>query len=112
MAGACSGTDQVVISVITCKEDVEDVLDKSAMNVNIYPNPSIDGKVFVTFSGYEGLNALITIYNVTGQKIYERKISDISALQTERIDITEQTGIYMMRIETDTKTEIFKLLVR
>ncbi len=78
--------------------------------VDIAPNPS-DGMFKISLNGYSGMSNLI-VYSATGQEVFQnRKLLENNTLIS--IDLTKQpAGIYMLKINTNTGTEVYKLIVQ
>ncbi len=68
-----------------------------------YPNPASD---FVVISGIQN-ESKVTIYSLTGAQLMETTINNESTLP---IDLS--TGIYLMKIKSDSKTILKKLVVK
>jgi hypothetical protein len=69
--------------------------NKSALNhLNVYPNPA---NQFITIEGNTLQNAVITMYDATGRKVYEQNVK--TAANNYRIDVSnQQNGIYILQV--------------
>ncbi|MCX7955034.1 MAG: T9SS type A sorting domain-containing protein [Bacteroidales bacterium] len=70
----------------------------------IYPNPT-NGEFTVILGEYK--NCAVEVYNLIGEKIYEKKNLEGNTL----IDISDKpAGIYFVKIESGKESKIFKLI--
>lgn len=69
----------------------------------IYPNPS-NGEIYV--SGIS-TDAELTLYNITGVKVGQKKVSDM-----ERVQLGLPSGIYLARISSSDHHQVLKLIIR
>jgi hypothetical protein len=73
-------------------------------NVNIFPNPN-NGSFTIDLENTE--NAVVKIYIISGQLILQK----ILAENTTKIDLTKHSkGMYLVKIETDSKTMVKKVI--
>lgn len=80
---------------------VEDLDNKQ---IKIFPNP-VSTKFFIEFSEYS--DGEIELFNLFGQKVYDRSIID----QSEEINVNFLSkGLYFIRINIDGKTLNYKLI--
>jgi endonuclease I len=70
--------------------------------VLVYPNPAND---FVLISGIQG-ESKVNIYSLTGSQLLETTISNET-----RLPINLSSGVYLMKITSDTKTILKKLVI-
>lgn len=93
----------------TPTETVE--INKADDNISIYPNPA-DETVFVRFNVDKATNANIAIQSFTGSTIIETGRFTMTE-QAKAIDIsTLQSGIYLLKVETDRQVVTRKLIVK
>jgi len=90
------------------------VMDITAINsvnnagISIYPNPA-DDYLVITISENDFSGAELTVIDTKGRNVLENRISTAKTT----LDISPlQTGIYFIKIKTNTKNEISKLIVR
>lgn len=74
----------------------------SKSKMSIYPNPAKD---YITVSGISNTGT-IQIYNVSGAKLYENQIKGETQL-----NINLASGVYLVKISSDTNIEIKKLVI-
>ena len=70
--------------------------------MSIYPNPAKD---YITVFGIPN-SGTIQIYNVSGAKLYENQIKGETQL-----NINLASGVYLVKISSDTNIEIKKLVI-
>jgi hypothetical protein len=80
----------------------------NAEGITIFPNPA-DDYVVITISGNEVNEGLVSVTDTKGATVLENRIN---AARTS-LDISQlQPGMYVIRIKTNLKNEISKLIVR
>jgi hypothetical protein len=79
--------------------------DADASSIQLYPNPTQGS---FTISGQLSGSSQVEIFNVMGQKVYQRKFEDTSRLQIN--DFKASSGIYVVKLTTDDAEKSFKLL--
>ncbi len=71
----------------------------------IYPNPTTSGIINVEISE----NSKFTIYNMIGQK----KLTTLINKGSDKIDVSKlNTGVFLIKIQNDTKSFISKIIIR
>jgi PKD repeat protein len=66
--------------------------------VLIYPNPSASGIISLDFGNYSGSRVKINVYNILGNKVYEREIIS-NSLNKQTLDLSkEASGNYFLNI--------------
>ncbi|MDP4266361.1 MAG: T9SS type A sorting domain-containing protein, partial [Bacteroidota bacterium] len=110
----CSATDQVVITVITCKNNDDfDISNTTAsvnnnkistdngLNLSVYPNP---GNGIYNFEAKIAGNSSVRlkVLNILGVKVYETTIKNDSGIFRKNLNLTNlPNGLYMLVVETD-----------
>ncbi len=88
---------------------VADLQDATA-RLTISPNPS-NGAFKVRISGFDNQDATITISDITGRTIVQ-EVFRVSATGQEQFDISgSPRGIYLVKIQTENKTAVRKLVI-
>ena len=72
-------------------------------DVKIYPNPS-DGNFFINNSNKE---YSVEIYNIIGQKVYERKNTNSTTLSLSQLN----KGVYFVKITDDSKSTTKRIII-
>jgi hypothetical protein len=79
--------------------DIKELSDEP--HINVFPNPA-SNTLFIQYELKEKDNATISIYSITGQKIFEKTSKSIQNIITESIDISNfSNGIYLIQIKTN-----------
>jgi flagellar biosynthesis/type III secretory pathway chaperone len=79
--------------------------------LSFYPNPN-NGKFDLSFSLKEKGNTIITILDVNGKMVYEKRLSDFTGKYHSEIDITTQPkGIYFVKVKQNDKVMVKKIVV-
>jgi hypothetical protein len=92
--GLCEYTDSITIEVRNSTGIVK--AHPSLVNVNVFPNPSIEGKFVIKAETNVSKNLAITIFNQVGQVVDSQSYRMID----NELDISNLTrGIYLMRAE-------------
>lgn len=83
------------------EEIISDISDEEKVEIDFYPNPALSNIVFKNVN--EG--AVVTISGLNGAILARRVVKE------SQIDISDlKSGIYFLRIDTQSKPEFFKLL--
>ena len=78
--------------------------------VNVYPNPTTGVFQLAVGNGQLTSTAILSIYNVVGEKIYVKDGKQLNASTT--IDLSDQpNGIYFMQLKTETNTVTKKIII-
>ena len=67
-----------------------------AAPMNVYPNPSLDGRIMISLSNKEDLK--IEVYSSDGKKVFERKTN-------QSFELVLGSGIYLIN-STDVKNKM------
>lgn len=82
------------------------------MNVNIYPNPSINGYFNVTASANQNAKAVLTITDIDGKMIEQRNVESFNNNFNTTIDLHNQSkGLYFLEIKTGDHFSRYKLAI-
>ncbi|MBN9292919.1 MAG: T9SS type A sorting domain-containing protein [Flavobacteriia bacterium] len=73
------------------------VAERTATEVNIYPNPSSDG--YFTIENTEVFSGELVIYNSLGQKVLSQLLNNVFSA---KIYLPSENGVYFLEIITDT----------
>jgi hypothetical protein len=78
--------------------------------VNVFPNPS-QGMFTLDLSLPETQNAICSVFDMMGQKVYEKTLNNISSASV-RIDLSANpAGMYVINIKTDKKVITKKVML-
>ena len=104
--GNCESTDSIYVILST---DIVSV--NSDFNFNVYPNPSND--VFnVNINNIDATDMLVEIIDVDGKVIYNYYNSSVTNYNNS-IDVSKYAkGVYYLRINTNSKVFVEKLIVQ
>jgi hypothetical protein len=96
---------------ITCKENQNNFPMQPELSLNIYPNPSTG--IFTLSCNSKKQGALIiTVYDILGKVILEKNAGDANGTIETSLDLSSQPeGEYLIRIKTNTETQIRKVQV-
>ena len=81
-----------------------------ATSVRVYPNPS-NGKFNVSISNQAPATMDISILNMQGQVVYNKRIADVTE-HNETIDNQLSKGVYFIRINNGTEVKTQKVVVQ
>jgi len=76
--------------------------------VSLYPNPSDGGRFMIILPG-SGENAVVSIYDILGKRVYEKNAQGSNTIQ---INSQLRTGVYMVRIKSSAGSFTKKLIVK
>ena len=100
-----SGGDTIV-------SGLNDLKDYSVSSVNIYPNPNA-GKFTLKFLSEETQAISISVKNVMGQTVLEKKLPNFIGDFNEEINISEfSKGVYFVNIQTEKGNKNVKVVVQ
>ncbi|MBT8196407.1 MAG: T9SS type A sorting domain-containing protein [Bacteroidia bacterium] len=85
-------------SSVTAQKVTDLKIDKKA---NIYPNPT-DGKLNVVFAKSPGAAPIFTVFNILGNDLKNVEVTQISATHFEVNLSDKDSGLYFIRIQTET----------
>jgi hypothetical protein len=104
-APGCNSPEEVIeaCEALSIEKDTFNIRN-SKFKIHIYPNPTTG---IFTIEGSANL-AKVSVFNTFGMKIFQ-----IEQALPAQVDLTEQPkGIYLIRIETDTKSCFEKVVVK
>jgi hypothetical protein len=85
--------------------------DREAKQLVIYPNPTSNGIVRITLTGFKGERTEIRIMNVIGNVVYREILTEANDRYTKIIDLTKNVrGLYYVKLETEDFSEIRKII--
>lgn len=93
-----------VASGSTCDNRVLSIDDNVFSNISLFPNPS-KGKV--TLKAQANENAQVSIYNILGKVVYNKKQSLNSEMNLSNL----KAGIYMVKISSEAKQTTKRLII-
>jgi Secretion system C-terminal sorting domain len=78
----------------------------------VYPNPST-GIVHVAINGFEGRKLELRVLNVIGTVMYRETLTELNDRYTRTLDLSKfANGLYYIKLESDTSSEMRKLVIR
>lgn len=81
-------------------------------NINIYPIPSNNGTINIQFNLEEKQDLNVTIYDLTGKKLYDRALNNI-VNNTITLDISDlNNGIYLIKINNGFESYMKKITIQ
>ena len=85
-----------------------DEMSKSAMDVQIYPNP-VSERLNVEFKNMEDQTVQVRLVDLTGKTVLTREFSNPS--NTQRLNLNPVTaGTYMLEVKAAEKRKVFKIV--
>jgi Secretion system C-terminal sorting domain len=103
----CSATAQtvVLVNVILANET------PSEMGIKVFPNP-VSQQLIISFDAEANKDVNISLLDIKGRVIEQRKIKSQGGFQQEKIDIQPFTsGQYLIKINTSTQESVKKLVI-
>ncbi len=103
----------ILSKIITSDDSINDdstseIATLSKANLKIYPNPAND---YIYFGNAEGLNS-VTIYNVTGQSVYNYSNSGVSSNELS-INVSDfKKGIYILKTTVNGENYTNRLMIK
>lgn len=77
-------------------------------SVRLHPNPT-SGKTTILIEGITAFNATVTVYDLTGKRVYEGKYDSTQAIQLDGSNW--HSGLYLVQVKTDTDTQTTSLVI-
>ncbi|AOW20183.1 T9SS type A sorting domain-containing protein [Urechidicola croceus] len=86
-------------------EDVTSTMSVDETNLlsfGVFPNPSSDKKINVVYdTKVNSDSSSISIFNITGSKVFEKSISNISGFYNSQLDLSSlSAGIYILKLKS------------
>ena len=78
--------------------------------ISMYPNPSIDGHFNINLSFPKATDVKVAIYSITGSLIKETQLKGQDYYNYQ--DILNTSGMYLIKINYDYGTQVYKLIVK
>ena len=86
--------------------------DEDDTTLNVYPNPN-DGAFNVVLDNSVTDNFDISVYDIRGRKVFEKKYTNSASRFTESIDLGyAESGVYLLVIKNDIINLTRKILIR
>jgi hypothetical protein len=89
-----------------------DEFKKSTLDnlVTLYPNPN-NGNLYLKFNANFNEKIIIEIFDILGHNVFAKQLSSVNKNQIENINITDfASGMYLVKISTETHSECLKLV--
>lgn len=86
-------------------------LSVEVKEMNIYPNPTVNGNFFVEFNGYDTQNMLIQLFDSYGRLVNDYTITNAGQSIIEVRMTTYSSGVYMVRFIDEFNQVITKRVV-
>lgn len=98
-------------------EDVTTVLGYEEVTANfsfgMYPNPSIDKKITIVYDSNKDSNNQIEIYNIKGQKVYKKKLTNKKGFYNQTLDLNQLSrGMYLVKVKSGKNLITKKLILK
>ncbi len=100
-------SERVEVQLLVGVNDLEGIVDLS-----VYPNPAND-QLYVDFASAKNHNLCISLYDVLGRLVWEKKVTATSATTTEQIDVSHlPKGAYQFTALAKEGQQTFKVMVQ
>ncbi len=96
------------IRYITTTVATPTVANINEEQVNIFPNPALNGNFNVTVSATPSTDINVTVLDITGRVVYN---SNIAANKTNNIALNQAAGLYVVKVSVGTSTVTRKLTI-
>ena len=94
-------TEDSIIWIGKCKNKFAEGFDQN--KVVVYPNPATD---FITIEGVNEIST-ISIHTILGVKVLEKTVTT-----NTQIPLDLASGIYLVKIQSEKKSEVIKIILR
>jgi len=79
--------------------------------IAVFPNPATD-LVNINFTAKNTSNVKVELYDVTGKKVYENNLEQISGASSQSINVSKfAKGVYVVKIVSDNTSETRKIVI-
>lgn len=103
---------QVRAQGVPAERKSEAKADNTDPTLLVFPNPS-SGVVTISLAGYEGVKTDLLIMNVIGNIVYKEVVQDASPQFSKTLDLSKLSkGLYYVKIETPSYSEVRKVILR
>ena len=108
----CGLTDYHVLKININDSPTNTTFTKKELNVEIFPNPVVDGNIFVKINDKkERENVQIQVINLDGKVLLEKQLTNVN--QTQQVDLQGVTsGNYFLMIKSKDKTRITQITIK
>ncbi|KAA9331919.1 SBBP repeat-containing protein [Adhaeribacter soli] len=76
----------------------------------IYPNPN-NGLFSLELKGFRRDKAMLTVFDVTGKQVLGKVVTAVNGTVTEKLQLPEQKGIYLLKVVSDNQVLTRKIIV-
>ena len=78
----------------------------------VYPNPST-GIVHLTINNLQGKRVELSVLNVIGTVMYRETVTELNDRYTKMLDLSKfANGLYYVRLEAESTSQMCKLVIR
>jgi len=112
MTNQCGLQDMVQLNAGSCAIiGIEEFLNNK-FNAVVYPNPSQDGKIYLTFDVPDATRPIVEIYDVVGKKVYSETLPlSFNKHYTHQLNVSDfSNGVYILNIQSNLNKASFKLI--
>jgi len=110
-ANGCTKTKSVTITQPGARLSSERE-DMNIIKVNLFPNPS-SGLFYLEFESLEEIPYSISLFNLLGKKVYDKKFGASLGKNKESFDFTSlPKGIYILTMETKNHKQVIRLVIQ
>jgi PKD repeat protein len=82
-------------------------------SMNVFPNPSSNGKFQLSFEGAESADYFLELINVLGEKVYAEHLGHFSGKYTKQLDLSElSNGIYLLSVKSGNSHAVKRVIVQ
>lgn len=113
VTGACGFQDMVLLNLSNCNpQQGLHELASNDFNLSVYPNPTIDGHIFISFDVYENLKPVLEITDILGKVIQSETLNNgYNNHYTHEMNLSSLSkGIYILKIKQNNIISSFKLV--
>ncbi|MEZ4775528.1 MAG: PQQ-dependent sugar dehydrogenase [Bacteroidia bacterium] len=107
-------TDKTGYSSYSNQTEINVPILSAGLNLRMYPNPAVEeGKIVLTYHLEESAQCFLEIVDLRGKKMIEKTRTGTAGenewnLRTQGL----AAGLYLVRVSTETDTQILKLIIR
>lgn len=85
--------------------------DRASNNLNVYPNPTTNNNINLTFSATENATVSINIMDISGRELFNKSVIANEGDNNVQLDASLAKGTYFLRVLNNQKSTVKTLII-